>query len=58
MLEEQPECRDDAFARTAYNICRWHHERYDGGGYPDGLQGSRSPSKHRWWAWRTCTSGW
>ena len=32
MLEEQPECRDDAFARTAYNICRWHHERYDGGG--------------------------
>lgn len=39
MLEEQPECRDDAFARTAYNICRWHHERYDGGGYPDGLQG-------------------
>ena len=31
MLEEQPECRDDAFARTAYNICRWHHERYDGG---------------------------
>ena len=48
MLEEQPECRDDAFARTAYNICRWHHERYDG----------RSPSKHRWWAWRTCTSGW
>lgn len=35
MLEEQPECRDDAFARTAYNICRWHHERYDGGGYPD-----------------------
>lgn len=43
MLEEQPECRDDAFARTAYNICRWHHERYDGGGYPDGLQGEQIP---------------
>ena len=43
MLEEQPECRDDAFARTAYNICRWHRERYDGGGYPDGLQGEQIP---------------
>ena len=43
MLEEQPECRDDAFARTAYNICRWHHDRYDGGGYPDGLQGEQIP---------------
>lgn len=43
MLEEQPECRDDAFARTAYNICRWHHERYNGGGYPDGLQGEQIP---------------
>lgn len=43
MLEEQPECRDDAFVRTAYNICRWHHERYDGGGYPDGLQGEQIP---------------
>ena len=43
MLQEQPECRDDAFARTAYNICRWHHERYDGGGYPDGLQGEQIP---------------
>lgn len=43
ILEEQPECRDDAFARTAYNICRWHHERYDGGGYPDGLQGEQIP---------------
>ena len=43
MLEEQPECRDDAFARTAYNICRWHHERYDGGGYPDGLQAEQIP---------------
>ena len=27
----------------AYAICRWHHERYDGGGYPDGLQGEQIP---------------
>ncbi len=29
--------------REAYNICRWHHERYDGGGYPDGLEGDDIP---------------
>ena len=27
----------------AYNICRYHHERYDGGGYPDGLVGDEIP---------------
>ncbi len=27
----------------AYQICRWHHERYDGRGYPDGLKGDDIP---------------
>lgn len=29
--------------QTAYQICRWHHERYDGRGYPDGLKGEEIP---------------
>ena len=31
------------FVRTARDICRWHHEKYDGGGYPDGLVGDDIP---------------
>ena len=27
----------------ACEICRWHHERYDGKGYPDGLKGEQIP---------------
>ena len=28
---------------TAWQICRWHHERYDGNGYPDGPKGDDIP---------------
>lgn len=30
---------DEPLLQMAAQICRWHHERYDGGGYPDGLKG-------------------
>jgi len=29
--------------KTGYEICRWHHERWDGKGYPDGLSGDQIP---------------
>ena len=34
---------EDEFYRYCYEICRSHHERYDGGGYPDGLKGEDIP---------------
>ena len=44
MLDGLPEeQRNTPLVRVAYQICRWHHERYDGGGYPDGLKGEEIP---------------
>ena len=34
---------DEPLVKYAYEICRWHHERYDGRGYPDGLKGEEIP---------------
>ena len=35
--------RDEELVRIAAQVCRSHHERYDGGGYPDGLVGEQIP---------------
>ena len=43
MLDNLPIQQKDPLIKTAYGICRWHHERYDGNGYPDGLQGDQIP---------------
>ncbi|MCI8468739.1 MAG: diguanylate cyclase [Eggerthellaceae bacterium] len=43
MLDDLPMYRDEPLVQTAYEICRWHHERYDGRGYPDGLAGEDIP---------------
>jgi len=43
MLERLPFYSDNPLIHAAYEICRWHHERYDGRGYPDGLKGEEIP---------------
>ena len=43
MLDNLDLYRDEPFVKIAYQICRWHHERYDGKGYPDGLVGDQIP---------------
>ncbi len=43
MLDKIEGYGDEPLVRTAYAICRWHHERYDGRGYPDGLVGEQIP---------------
>lgn len=43
MLEELHFYKNEPLVQIAYQICRWHHERYDGRGYPDGLKGDEIP---------------
>ncbi|MZT65736.1 MULTISPECIES: diguanylate cyclase [Blautia] len=43
ILENMELFKDEELVKTAYQICRWHHERYDGRGYPDGLKGEEIP---------------
>lgn len=43
MLESLNMYHAEKVVKMAYDICRWHHERYDGRGYPDGLKGDEIP---------------
>lgn len=43
MLDNLDMYRNEKLLKFAYEICRWHHERYDGKGYPDGLVGEEIP---------------
>lgn len=43
MLQDLHNTHNYPLFDKAYEICRWHHERYDGKGYPDGLKGEEIP---------------
>ncbi len=43
LLETIPYLDETEMYHYAYDICRWHHERCDGKGYPDGLKGDEIP---------------
>lgn len=43
ILKELDMYQDEKLVQVAMQICRWHHERYDGRGYPDGLKGEEIP---------------
>lgn len=43
ILDNLPFQQESPLVKTAYAICRWHHERWDGRGYPDGLKGEDIP---------------
>lgn len=43
MIENLEAYKKEPLIKVTYVICRWHHERWDGRGYPDGLTGDAIP---------------
>ena len=43
VLKSLDKYKDEPLLKISAQICRWHHERYDGNGYPDGLSGDEIP---------------
>ena len=43
IMKVMSEIQEDDYSRICYNVCRYHHEKYDGSGYPEGLKGENIP---------------
>ena len=43
MIQDMHFPKDNSLVHVSWEICRWHHERWDGKGYPDGLKGEEIP---------------
>lgn len=43
LINSMVEMQDEMYRKCCYEICRYHHEQYDGKGYPDGLKGEEIP---------------